>query len=207
MTRIIEFTLAGDRDGPTDRACAAIASAIGQAIFGGVHRIESARVNPDIPGAYVCDADRDSCRMYILGMFYQFTADFNIPSWVAPWLVSRFDATIHGSTDVEDRTDQRLSHGRRDEGNQGGEVTDESGFKAMAKRALDAIAAQAAALSLFYGEEALRALFGHGTPAKMRRRPRRFRRHRSTRAARAANIQLASGIMAEVAARLAKFTP
>jgi hypothetical protein len=81
-----------------------------------------------------------------------------------------------------------------------------SGFKAMAKAAIDSIAAQAAALSVFYGEAALRALFGHGIPARMRHRPRRFRKHRSTRAERAANIQIASGIMGEVAARLARVT-
>jgi hypothetical protein len=96
--RIIELTI-GD-DAPNDRACAAIASAIGDALYGA--GTKSARVDPNAPGAYVC-RDGDGVRVFILGRFYQVASDCVIPEWVKPWLEHRFGAKIHGEarTDVE----------------------------------------------------------------------------------------------------------
>ena len=99
--RIIEFTLESDKDGvPNDRACYTIASALGDALYGA--GTKAARVEPSVPGAYVC-RDGDGVRVYILGELYQVVSDCIIPEWVKPWLDHRFGAKIHGEarTDVE----------------------------------------------------------------------------------------------------------
>lgn len=96
--RIIEFTI--EDDVPNDRACAAVASALGAALYGA--GTKAARVEPSVPGAYVC-RDGDGVRVYILGELYQVVSDCIIPEWVKPWLEHRFGAKIHGEarTDVE----------------------------------------------------------------------------------------------------------
>lgn len=96
--RIIEFTI--EDDAPNDRACAAVASALGAALYGA--GTKAARVEPSVPGAYVC-RDGDGVRVYILGELYQVVSDCIIPEWVKPWLEHRFGAKIHGEarTDVE----------------------------------------------------------------------------------------------------------
>ena len=92
---IIEFTLEDETGGPDDWTCAVIADAVGGAMYGGSGK--AIRMVPDVPGAYVCRAGRDGCRMYILGKLYQIATDFPMPPWVAPWLVSRFRAQIHAA--------------------------------------------------------------------------------------------------------------
>lgn len=95
--RIVEFTIGGDA--PNDRACAAVASALGDALYGAGTKSE--RMEPSVPGAYVC-RDGDGVRVFILGDFYQVVSDFIIPEWVKPWLEHRFGAKIHGEARADE---------------------------------------------------------------------------------------------------------